>query len=326
MSTTENRVSNKKMIVAASLLATLWLAPLFASAADLATFCERLPRPAYAAFEKHETSNDWFEVYEVDPNVFAIYEPFQWQEVISYLIIGQDKALLFDTGNGLGDIKAVVDQLTDKPVTVLNSHTHFDHIGGNYQFGNILSVSTQFSIANSHGTKSDMVTMEASPEALCKGLPDGVSQADHRIKPFTITGTVKEGDVIDLGNRKLEVLQIPGHTEDAIALLDRQAGLMWTGDTFYEGPIWLYFPETDLADYKHSIGRLATLAPQLKALFPAHNTPRASPALLPETHKAFDIVLAGKATPIPAWEGVVTFEFDGFGFLMREDNTRLEDH
>ncbi|MCW8845359.1 MAG: MBL fold metallo-hydrolase [Gammaproteobacteria bacterium] len=325
MTTTSESTPHKNTIIAMTLLLALWMAPFAASAEDLASFCERLPRPAYAAFAKHAASNDWFEIYEVGPGIFAIYEPFQWQEVISYLIIGIDEALLFDTGNGLGDIKAVVDQLTDKPVAVLNSHTHFDHIGGNFQFDKILSVSTAFSIANSHGVENDMVTMEASPEALCKGLPMGVTQAGHRIKSFTIAKTVKQGDIIDLGNRKLEILQVPGHTDDAIALLDREAGFLWTGDTFYEGPIWLYFPETDLAAYKQSIARLAALAPQLNALFPAHNTPRASPTLLPETQKAFDIVLAGKATPVPTWEGVVTFEFDGFGFLMREDYTSLKE-
>lgn len=294
-----------------------------AQAADLATFCERLPRPAYADFEMHPASDDWFQVYQVEPGIFAIYEPFQWQEVISYLILGKEKALLVDTGNGMGDIKAIVEKLTDIPVVVLNSHTHFDHIGGNYQFDTILSVSTPFSVSNSHGVANDIVTMEASPEALCKGLPPGVSQSTHRIQPFTINDTVREGDVIDLGGRKLEVMQVPGHTDDAIALLDRDAGFLWTGDTFYEGPIWLYFPETDLAAYRQSIARLAALAPGLTALFPAHNTPRASPLLLEETRKAFDVVLDGKATPVPTWEGVVTFEFEGFGFLMREDNTRL---
>ena len=81
---------------------------LSSARADLADFCENLPRPAYAAFEKHASSNEWFEVYEVGPDIWAIYEPFQWQEVISYLIVGTSRALLFDTGNGLGDIKAVV--------------------------------------------------------------------------------------------------------------------------------------------------------------------------------------------------------------------------
>jgi glyoxylase-like metal-dependent hydrolase (beta-lactamase superfamily II) len=297
-----------------------------AFADDLASFCQRLPRPAYAAFQKHPASDDWFDVYEVEPGIFAIYEPAQWQEVISYLIMGKDNALLFDTGNGIGDIREVVDRLTNRPVTVLNSHTHFDHIGGNNQFSQILSVSTAFSVVNSQGLDNQMVKTEASPAALCHGLPPGVTQADHRILPFTITGQVQEGTIIDLGTRKLEVLRVPGHTDDAIALLDREAGFLWTGDTFYEGPIWLYFPETDLAAYRQSIARLAALAPALKALFPAHNTPRASPDLLIETHKAFEQVIGGKAIATPTWEGVVTFEFNGFGFLMREEYTSLDAH
>ncbi len=313
----------KNKIIACALLLGLGIAPFGLSYADLENFCERLPRPAYAVFQKHESSNGWFEVYEVEPDIWAIYEPFQWQEVISYLIIGTDIALLFDTGNGIGNIKAIVDQLTEKPVQVLNSHTHFDHIGGNYQFAEILSVSTDFSIANSKGLNSDMVTMQVSPEALCKGLPDGVTQENHRIRPFTITKKVTEGDVIDIGIRQLEILHVTGHTDDAIALLDREAGFLWTGDNFYEGPIWLYFPETDLAAYKQSIARLAALVPGLKALFPAHNTPKADPAMLVEVQKAFDLVLAGKAKPVPTWEGTVTFEFEDFGFLMREEYTRL---
>ena len=82
----------------------------YASAAELKTFCDRLPRPAYASYRKHRAGDDWFEVYEVETDVFAIYEPFQWQEVISYLIVGSEAAVLFDTGNGIGDIKAVVDR------------------------------------------------------------------------------------------------------------------------------------------------------------------------------------------------------------------------
>jgi len=223
-------------------LATLAV-PYGSALAQLENFCDRLPRPAYSQFEKHETSTDWFEVYAVDPDVWAIYEPFQWQEVISYLIVGGNSALLFDTGNGMGNIKAIVDQLTDKPIQVLNSHSHFDHIGGNYQFNKILSPSTKFSITNSRGDDSEQMKMEASAEALCRGLPAGVTQENHHIKPYSITAMVRDGDIIDLGGRKLEVLHIPGHTDDSVALLDSASGLLWTGDSFYEGPIWLFFPQ-----------------------------------------------------------------------------------
>jgi glyoxylase-like metal-dependent hydrolase (beta-lactamase superfamily II) len=291
--------------------------------AELENFCEHLPRSAYDNLEKSQVSTDWFEVYEVVTDVWAIYEPFQWQEVISYLIVGSESALLFDTGNGIGNIRAIVDQLTDKPVHVMNSHSHFDHIGGNYQFDEILSPSTRFSVANSKGNDSAQIKLEASPEALCRALPAGVTQEGHHIKPYSITARVSDGDVIDLGNRQLEVLHIPGHTDDSIALIDAAAGLLWTGDTFYEGPIWLFFPETDLAAYETSLARLAALAPQLTVLLPAHNTPKSDPSMLVRAEKALASVLRGSATPVPAWEGVVEFKFDGFGFLMREDYTTI---
>lgn len=73
----------------------------------------------------------------VQPDVLAIYEPGQFEEVISYLIIGDQRALLFDTGLGIGNIRSVVDPLTELPVLVLNSHSHYDHIGGNHLFERI---------------------------------------------------------------------------------------------------------------------------------------------------------------------------------------------
>ena len=296
----------------------------YASAADFESFCDRLPRSAYADYQKHETSNGWFEVYEIEPNIWAIYEPFQWQEVISYLIVGSESAVLFDTGNGIGNIKSVVNQLTDKPVRVLNSHSHFDHIGGNYQFDEILSVATEFSLSRINGIKSDELKMEVSPEALCKNLPVGVTQENHQTRPFSIKQKIADGDVLDIGGRNLEVLRVPGHTDDAIALLDRDAGFLWSGDSFYEGPIWLFFPETDLVAYQSSVAKLASLVPDLKAVFPAHNTPRANPALLNELREDLDRVLSGKIEPVPVSDGNVEFRFDGFSLLMRENYYRID--
>ena len=296
----------------------------YASAADLESFCDRLPRSAYADYQKHESSNDWFEVYEIETNIWAIYEPFQWQEVISYLIVGADTAVLFDTGNGIGNIKSIVGRLTDKPVRVLNSHSHFDHIGGNYQFDEILSVSTEFSLSRIHGLQSDELSMEVSPEALCKSLPVGVTEENHRTRPFSISRKIADGDVLDIGGRKLEVIQVPGHTDDAIVLLDRDAGFLWSGDSFYEGPIWLFFPETDLVAYQKSVARLASLAPSLKAVFPAHNTPKADPALLTRLRENLDRVLAGQVVPVPVSDGNVEFRFEGFSLLMRENYNRID--
>ena len=296
--------------------------PGYASAGELGSFCDRLPRAAWAAFEKHPSSNDWFEVYAIESGIYAIYEPFQWQEVISWLIEGDEKALLFDTGNGIGNIGAVVTGLTDLPVTVVNSHSHFDHIGGNHQFERILSMGTPFSLSRAAGFQTDELLTEVSPEALCKPLPDGLEPGEHRVRPYAITGQLADGDVIDLGGRQLEVLRVPGHTPDAIALLDRDAGFLWSGDSFYEGPIWLFAPETDLAAYGNSVRRLAEIAPTLTAVFPAHNTPQASPELLIALRDKFETVTSGQVEPVDVGDGTVEFPAEGFSLLMRKDYYR----
>lgn len=291
----------------------------YAPASELASFCARLPRPAWQAYDRHPAGTDWFEVYEIEPGIFAIYEPYQWQEVISWLITGPDSALLFDTGNGIGNIRAIVDELTDKPVGVLNSHSHYDHIGGNYQFDQILSTQTPFSLSRSEGLSNAELAKEVSPDALCRPLPDGVTPDSHRTRPYEITTHVTDGDIIDLGNRKLEVLQIPGHTPDSIALLDRESGFLWSGDSFYEGPIWLFAPETDLDAYRESVERLAALAPDLEAVFPAHNTPRAAPQMLVQLEAALGAVLAGQAEGLEVGENQREFASDGFSLLLRKD-------
>ena len=77
---------------------------------------------------------NWFWVRHLPGNVYSLFEPYQDQGVISYLILGEESALLWDTGMGIFDIRKCVEQLTDLPVTVLNSHDHFDHTGGNHLF------------------------------------------------------------------------------------------------------------------------------------------------------------------------------------------------
>ena len=75
-------------------------------------------------------SDPWFAVYRLPGEVYALYEPHHFQDVISYLILGKERALLLDTGMGIGNIRAVAERLTKLPITVVNSHSHFDHVGG----------------------------------------------------------------------------------------------------------------------------------------------------------------------------------------------------
>jgi glyoxylase-like metal-dependent hydrolase (beta-lactamase superfamily II) len=260
-----------------------------------AEWCINLPRPGYTNLHRVRVESDWFEVYRVRPGVFAIYEPRQYEEVISYLLIGSQRALLFDTGLGIGDIRKVVAQLTPLPVTVLNSHTHFDHIGNNWQFADLLGLDTPYTHRNEAGATRDEVKEVVLPERFCGDPPAGFEPGKYQIRPFRVTRFVKDGEVIDLGDRRLEVVRTPGHTPDALCLLDRKNRFLLTGDTFYAGPIFLYVPESNLADYERSVEKLAKLAPHVDLLLPGHNFPAEKSEMLVRLRDAFRQVLAGTA-------------------------------
>ena len=291
------------------------------SQAPIPDWCHPLPRPEYKTMERVAIGDPWFEVYKPAPGVYAIYEPHQSEEVISYLIVGEKRALLFDTGMGISDIKKVTTGLTALPIVVLNSHTHNDHVGGNWQFDNIYGMDTDFTRKNAKGSSED-AQAEIAPGEICGTLPKGFDAKSYATKSWTIATFLEDEDRIDLGERNIEVIATPGHTPDAISLLDRANGLLFTGDTYYPAPIWLFRPETDLDAYAASIRRLAALAPQVKLVLGAHNIPVASPTVLPRLVTAFAAVRAGKIAPAPASPGKVLYKVEGFSFLMRAPNSK----
>ena len=278
-------------------------------------WCRELPRPEYKTLERVASADPWFEVYRIVPGVYAIYEPHQFEEVISYLILGEKRALLLDTGLGVGDIGKVVHGLTALPITVLNTHTHFDHVGGNFEFTDILAEDTPYTRTNEKGQSNKYSRDALEPERICGSLPPGVQPGAFSIQPWTVSQRIHDGEKIDLGGRELEVLFTPGHTPDSLSLLDRKNGLLFTGDTFYRGPIYLFTPETDFAAYAKSVDRLAALVPNLKLLLPSHNTPSTDPSYLLHVQEAVKKVQSGAATA-KVTEGHREYTFDGFSLLL----------
>ena len=123
-------------------------------------WCAQLPRPVNVAFQRVLPESEWFEIYRVEDGVFAFVEANQFQEAISYLIVGSERALMFDTGLGLVPIRPLVERLTSLPVEVLNSHTHYDHVGGNGEFDRIRALDTPYTRANQAGFPHSVVAGE----------------------------------------------------------------------------------------------------------------------------------------------------------------------
>jgi glyoxylase-like metal-dependent hydrolase (beta-lactamase superfamily II) len=289
--------------------------------AEKPEWCKKLPHAENQTLERVNVADPWFEVYKVAPDVFAIYEPHQSEEVISYLIRGRKQSVLFDTGMGISNIRKVISQLTSRPVVVVNSHTHDDHVGGNWQFDFVYGMDSDFTRANAKGSSKD-AQAELAPGEICGELPKNFDAKTYRTKPWHISLFVHDGFKLDLGGRTLEVLATPGHTPDSISLLDRDNGLLFTGDTYYPAAIWLFRPETDFAAYRLSIERLANLAPQLKLVLGAHNVPVAPPSVLTRLVAAFDAVRAGTVVATPASAGKVLYKVDDITFLMRAQESK----
>ena len=255
--------------------------------------CDLVPRPENEKLPLSDFSDDWFQVYETADNVFSIVEPYQLQETISHLIVGEDRALLFDTGIGLLSIKAVVQRITNLPVIVLNSHTHYDHVGGNWEFSTVLAIDSSYTRANMKGFDNGRISGDFLPGAFCKGAPAGSDPASFYTKPWKQSRYVKDGEVLDLGGRTLEVLHVPGHTPDAVALLDAKNRLLFSGDTWYDASLWLFVRETNLKDYEASISRLAALENEVTFLLGAHNSARVHTGRLQPVVNAFRQIRTG---------------------------------
>jgi glyoxylase-like metal-dependent hydrolase (beta-lactamase superfamily II) len=298
-------------IYSAILLCTL-LAPHCGAQA----VCSQPQSSAFSHYKKLDVSDGWFDVYQLPGQVYAFYEPRQEQEVLSYLIVGEKRALLFDSGLGIGRLGEIVRRLTALPVVVLNSHTHFDHVGGNSEFTDIYAVDSDFTRDNAEGHPNAYMLKNAGPSGACPPLPAGFDFASYSIKAFHIAHTVHDGEIIDLGGRPLEVLLTPGHTPDALCLLDRKQKALFTGDTFYPDEIWLWWPETDLDAYQKSIQRIAALAPSLQVLRPAHSAPEADPTLLAKVVLALPQARSGKMD-YKAEPGRRVYQFTGFSIALR---------
>ena len=299
-------------------------ASLAAQTKGVPEWCKPLPRTEYRTLLRMPVNDPWCEVYRVAPNTFAIYEPHQAEETISYLIVGTKQALLFDTGMGIGNIQKVVSQLTKRFVVVLNSHTHNDHVGDNWEFTFIYGMDTDFTRKNMQGSRAD-AQAEIAPDQICGNLPLGFKPKTYATKSWKVARFIRDGFTINLGGgRKLEVIATPGHTPDSIALLDRENGLLFTGDTYYPAPIWLYRPETDMDAYVASAKKLAALAPQVKLVLGAHNVPVAQPDVLPKLVDAIQAVRSGKGEVKAAGTGKAMHTFQDFKFLLAAPSKGLD--
>jgi glyoxylase-like metal-dependent hydrolase (beta-lactamase superfamily II) len=245
-----------------------------------------------------DTSDDWFEIDEISPTLFAIREPHHFEEPISSLVIGTERAALIDTGCGIGDLRAAAARLTGVPILVVNTHTHIDHLGGNPQFEHIAMFDHERSRGfSAHGVPAEQRQTEIlAGHLMTRPMPRPADPADGSLPPFPVERWLSDGDRIDLGGRTLEVIVTPGEAPDHICLLDSRNRILFTGDILLDGDIWAQLEGASVPDLVASYRRLMARFDEFDHIMPSHNRPWIDRDYLPESLELAESVLSGQAT------------------------------
>ena len=277
------------------------------------------PRPVYATLEKIGTYQAWFDVYKLSEGTYAIYEPNQFEEAISYLVLGSERGALIDAGTGIGDMKQVVAELTDLPVFCLLTHEHYDHVGNAYRFEEIHAYDNAAGLKRlADGRSNESLQGYLKDDYLWKPLPEGFDPDTWTIPSIEPTTLYTDGDIIDLGGRKLEVIYTPGHSPGSMCLLDGENRYLFTGDHFFPGPLYAHASDVDIDDYIASNKKLTERLDEFDYLLSGHNDPMVQSDVLLRVSDAFDTLFAGGGRFSEA-EGLRRYKFDGFDVLIRTD-------
>ena len=212
-----------------------------------------------------KTSN-WLIVKEVGPKVWQISDN---GDDNMYLIEGRDSSMLIDTGLGVADLASLVKKLSSKPLIVLNTHAHPDHSGANYQFEVIWLHPGDTADARAYDVPRQRPVSANAPQMSGPAENELYKGKIHKPK----FKAVRDGQIFNLGGRRIEVIHAPGHSAGELCLLDKENKLLFTGDNT-NALVWLWLPTCrPLSEYLKTLEKLAARSSEYTTIFPGHKDP-----------------------------------------------------
>ena len=166
---------------------------------------------------------------------------FEDKGVRFFLLIGLECALLIDSGMQIHNAKELAGELTSLPIKLFNTHTDPDHIGSNDEFEEVMMNPAE--LVNYHKPHSSQMIIP-----------------------------IYDGDIIDIGERSLKAIALPGHTPGSTALLDMKSGMLFSGDPIQDGKLFMFGPMREIAAYILSLKRLMKFKEVIKEIYPCHGT------------------------------------------------------
>ena len=201
-----------------------------------------------------------YSISQIDGHTYRIDE----EGVRFFLLEGTGKALLIDSGMMVHNAKEIAGTLTSLPLLLLNTHGDIDHVGSNEEFESFY-------------------------------MNDAEASNYYKVqKKKGIIIPLENGDILDLGDRKLEIITLPGHTPGSIGVLDASRGWLFSGDPVQDGSIFMFGVEREMHAYIRSLEKLEGYMDRFDLIFPSHGTCPLSPDYIPRLKEKAKDVLEGK--------------------------------
>ncbi|HUN73985.1 MAG TPA: MBL fold metallo-hydrolase [Steroidobacteraceae bacterium] len=223
-----------------------------------------------------KVADRWFEWERLADDVTRIWEPhvIRVEQCNIWHVRGRERDLLIDTGMGIASLRTAAQEIFDKALTAVATHTHLDHVGSLHEFGDrivheaeaeeLVRASGNFSMLRQDHPVEFISALERAGYEVGPSFITALPHADFDLRHFERpsappTRCVSEGDVIDLGDRVFEVLHLPGHSPGSIGLWEAASGILFSGDAIYDGPLLDEIAGSHIPDYLSTMRRLESL-------------------------------------------------------------------
>ena len=204
---------------------------------------------------------EWYRLDKKADDITLISEPFieEFYRCNMWHVRGRDRDMLVDSGMGVVSLREWVPLVTERPLTAVASHTHFDHIGCHHEFEDRAVHADEAGILADPGNRATLADPYVTDEIFHRLPPAPYSSATYSVSAAPATRLLSDGDVIDLGDRHFEVIHTPGHSPGGIALWEAATGTLISGDIVYDGPLIEDTYHSNADDYLRSMRRLRDL-------------------------------------------------------------------
>ena len=254
-------------------------------------------------------ADNWFDIRKINEKTYVISEYNHYEKTHCYLIIGDKKAILIDTGLGVSNIHSVIQKITNLPILVIITHVHWDHIGGLKHFNNFAVHEKDVNwIKNKFPLSIDMVKSQLLKYE-CE-FPDDFNINNYSLFKGDPTIILKDNDIIDLGGRNLKIIHTPGHCPGHICIYEEKKGYLFTGDLIYKGKIDISYESTNPIDFMKSIEKISKL--KINKIFPGHFDLEINQNIIFDILKVLEQIYSENKLK----HGSGIFEFDNFKICM----------